>query len=246
MSEVDVLAVGAHPDDVEVGCGGVLALCVRAGARVAIADLSAGELSTKGDRDLRQREAQHAAKILGVASRVNVGLPDGNIGTDPAHRDAVVTMLRTLRPRLVVAPYPDDDRHPDHAAAGRLMRDTCFLAGVGRWGHGNPYRPARLHHYMLHHPFEPTYVVDVSGVWEQRMDAVAAYGSQFGSLPAGRHTAIDGGEFLALIAAKAVVYGAMVGVARGEPFHCVGPLGLDRLPDLPETPGRPPVYRSFV
>lgn len=244
--QLDVLAIGAHPDDVEVGCGGVLAACVRSGARVAIADLSGGELSTKGSPELRTREAQRAAEILGVSTRVNLGLPDGEIGTDPHHRDAVVTALRTMRPRIVLAPFHQDDRHPDHAAAGRLLRDACFFAGVARWGRGEPHRPARLHHYMLHHPFEPTYVVDVSDVWAQRMEAVAAYASQFGAASADRRTAVDGPEFLELLSARAVVFGAMIGVARGEPFHCTGPLGLDRLPDLRAVPDRPPVYRSFL
>ena len=246
MSEIDVLAVGAHPDDVEVGCGGVLALCSQAGMSVAIADLTAGELGTKGTPELRRREAECAAEILGVRTRVCLGLPDGGVGTDPAHREAVVGALRDLRPRLVLAPYPVDDRHPDHAAAGRLVRDACFLAGVVHWGTGEPYRPARLHHYMLHSLFEPTFVVDVSPVWDQRMAAVAAYASQFGVPAEEPRTAIDGEGFLGLLAARAVVHGAMIGVGRGEPFHCEGPVGLDRLPDLTSPPGEQPVYRSFI
>jgi len=240
---VDVLAVGAHPDDVEVGCGGVLALCTRAGMRVAIADLTAGELGTRGTRELRADEARRAGEILGVQSRVGLDLPDGGVGTDPEHRDAVVGLLRDLRPRLVLAPYSVDDRHPDHAAAGRLVRDACFLAGVAKWGDGERHRPARLHHYMLHSVFEPTYVVDVTPVWEQRAAAVAAFESQFSADPGDRRTAIDGG-FLDLLDARARVFGAMIGVARGEPFHVTGPLGLDRLPD--PASGEGPVYRSFL
>lgn len=246
MTTVDVLAVGAHPDDVEVGCGGVLALCARSGTRVAVADLSSGELSTRGTPQLREREAQRAAEILGIETRLSLGLPDGAIGTDPAHRDAVVGALRTLRPRIVLAPYHIEDRHPDHAATGRLVRDACFLAGTGRWGHGEPHRPAQLHHYMLHQLFEPSYVVDVSAVWEQRMAAVAAFASQFGAAPTDRRTAIDGSDFIDLLSARARVFGAMIGVARGEPFWCLGPVGLDRLPDRGPAPGGPPVYRSFV
>ena len=185
MTGIDVLAVGAHPDDVEVGCGGVLALCTRSGMRVAIADLTGGELGTQGTPELREEEARRAADVLGVTTRVNLGLPDGGVGTDPAQRSAVVTLLRTLRPRLVLAPYHLDDRHPDHAAAGRLMRDACFLGGVARWGEGEPHRPVRLHHYMLHHVFEPTYVVDVTPVWEQRTAAVAAFASQFAASAGG-------------------------------------------------------------
>jgi bacillithiol biosynthesis deacetylase BshB1 len=214
--------------------------------QVAIADLTAGELSTKGTPDLRQREAACAAEILGVRTRVCLGLPDGSVGTDPAHRQAVVGVLRELRPRLVLAPYPVDDRHPDHAAAGRLVRDASFLGGVVRWGEGEPHRPARVHHYMLHTVFQPTFVVDVSPVGEQRVAAVAAYESQFGAAPDGPRTAIDGGGFLGLLAARAVVHGAAIGVGHGEPFHCEGPVGLDRLPDLPAPPSDQPVYRSYI
>jgi bacillithiol biosynthesis deacetylase BshB1 len=241
---LDVLAVGAHPDDVEVGCGGVLALSTRAGMRVAIADLTGGELGTRGTRELRADEARRAGDILGVQTRITLDLPDGGVGTDPSHRAAVVGLLRELRPRLVLAPYHLDDRHPDHAAAGRLVRDACFLAGVAKWGDGEPHRPARLHHYMLHAVFEPSYVVDVTPVWEQRSAAIAAFESQFSSAPGERRTPIDGGGFLELLDARARVFGAMVGAVRGEPFSVTGPLGLDRLPDLPTAEG--PVYRSFL
>ena len=246
MTAVDVLAVGAHPDDVEVGCGGVLALCTGSGMRVAIADLTGGELGTQGTPELREEEARRAADVLGVTTRVNLGLPDGSVGTDPAHRTAVVGLLRTLRPRLVLAPYHLDDRHPDHAAAGRLMRDACFLGGVARWGEGEPHRPVRLHHYMLHHVFEPTYVVDVTPVWEQRTAAVEAFASQFAAAPGERRAAIADGGFLDLLAARALVFGAMIGAGRGEAFFCAGPLGLDRLPDVPAGPDGQPVYRSLV
>jgi len=241
---VDVLAVGAHPDDVEVGCGGVLALCTRAGMRVAIADLTRGELGTRGTPSLRADEARRAGEVLGVQLRVGLDLPDGGVGTDPEHREAVVGLLRDLRPRLVLAPYHLDDRHPDHAAAGRLVRDACFLAGLAQWGEGIPYRPARVHHYMLHAVFEPTFVVDVTPVWEQRTAAIAAFASQFAAAPGDRRTPIDGGGFLELLAARARVFGGMIGTARGEPFSCTGPLGLDRLPDLATDEG--PVYRSFL
>lgn len=247
MTGVDVLAVAAHPDDAEVGCGGVLALCSAAGTRVAIADLTAGELSTRGTLEQRRLEAHRAAEILGVVARVDVGLPDGGVGEDPAHRAAVVTVLRELRPTVVLAPYHRDDRHPDHAAAGRLVREACFFAGVARWGEGAPHRPALVHHYMLHHTFEPTFVVDVSTVWAQRVAALAAYESQFGGVAAERTSAISGGAFLDMLAARATVHGAMIGVERGEAFHCEGPLGLDSLPGLraAREPG-PPVYRAFL
>lgn len=247
MTGVDVLAVAAHPDDAEAGCGGVLALCTRAGAAVAIADLTAGELSTSGTPELRQAEARRAADLLGIATRVAVGLPDGRLGTDPAHRDAVVDLLRATRPRVVLAPYHVDDRHPDHAAAGRLVREAAFLAGVGRYGSGPPHRPARVYHYAVHHAFVPSFVVDVTPVWEQRTAAVHAYASQFGGPEAERRTAIGGTVFLDVLAARAAVHGASIGVARGEAFHCTGPVGLQALPGVGDPPADgPPVYSAFL
>lgn len=246
MTGIELLAVGAHPDDVEVGCGGVLALSAAAGIVVGIADLSRGELSTRGTPTLRAQEARHAAELLGVTARVTLDLPDGAIGTDPRHREAVVDALRTMRPRTVLAPYPYEDRHPDHAAAGRLVREACFLAGVGRWGTGSPHRPTQLYHYMLHHPFAPTFVVDVTPVWEQRTNALAAYASQFGGSAGERRTAIDGPDFLDLLAARATVHGGLVGVARGEAYHCAGPVGLTGLPELTPRSGAPPMYRSVL
>lgn len=249
MSPVDVLAVAAHPDDAEVGCGGALALCARDGARTAIADLTSGELSTSGTPELRRAEAEEARRILGVTTRLTVGLPDGSIGSDAEQRGAVVEVIRRLRPKIVLAPYPVDDRHPDHAAAGRLVRDACFLAGVSKTGEGAPHRPDRVYHYMLHHVFEPTFVVDVSSVWEQRRAAIAAYRSQFGQPPSSHRTAIAGEPFMDFLDARAVVHGAMVGVARGEAFHCAGPLGLDVLPGIPSRPAPDnglPVYRTSL
>lgn len=246
MSSVDVLAVAAHPDDAEVGCGGVLALCARSGARTAIADLTGGELSTQGTPELREREAREAGEILGVATRVSVGLPDGSVGVGADHRDAVVELIRRFRPRIVLSPYPVDDRHPDHAAAGRLVRDACFFAGVAKRASGEPHRPDRLYHYMLHHLFEPTFVVDVTPVWKQRLAAIEAYRSQFGHAATEQRTAIGGSSFREFLAARAAVHGALIGVPRGEAYYCVGPVGLDGLPGpVSPPPGDgPPVYRA--
>ena len=176
---VDVLAVAAHPDDVEFGCGGTLLLAAGAGLRVVVADLTAGELSTRGDRETRERERRRATELLGLTGRECVGLPDGRVGCEPEHRDAVVAVIRRLQPRAVLAPYTED-RHPDHAAAGRLVRDACFFAGVAKAGPGAPHRPRRVYHYMLHQPFEPVFVVDVSAVWDRRLQVATAYESQIG------------------------------------------------------------------
>jgi N-acetylglucosamine malate deacetylase 1 len=239
---VDLLAVGAHPDDVEMGSGGTLLIAAEAGMRTGIVDLTDGEASTRGSPEIRAQERDRATELLGVTTRQGLGLEDGTVGTEPDHRLALVRTIRDLRPRVVVAPYPED-RHPDHAAAGRLAREACFLAGVGRIGEGEPHRPARLCHYMGHHPFTPSFVVDVSSVWDRKMSAVRAYESQFGgdTEPA---TQIGGPRFLEFLEARASVHGAMIGVDRGEPFHQPGPVALASLPGM--DPAEPvPGYGMF-
>lgn len=246
MTPVDLLAVAAHPDDAEVGCGGALVRAADAGLRVAVADLTRGELSTSGDVERRARERDAASDLLGLSRRLSLGLPDGRLGSEPSHRDAVVELLRQTRPRVVLAP-PVEDRHPDHAAAGRLVREACFYAGVAKLGSGAPHRPDRLYHYALHHPLEPTFVLDVTAVWERRMAAVLAYESQFGAGDGDPDTPLRGGSFVDFLVARAAFYGSLVGVARGEPFASRGPLRLDALPGL-EPPAPPPAggYRAIL
>ena len=243
---VDVLAFGAHPDDVEIGCGGALILAAGAGLRVAAADLTRGELATRGSVDERERERTAAARILGLCERVSLGLPDTRLGTDPGHRDAIVSLLRAWTPWIVLAPYAED-RHPDHAACGRLVREACFLAGVRKAGTGAPHHPRRLYEYMTHQPFEPSFVVDISVVWDRRSSAVSAYRSQFGVADAPL-TQIGSPRFLELLETRASFYGAMIGAARGEPFYCRGPLAMTMLPEQDGGRNRAPlpIYRPFL
>jgi bacillithiol biosynthesis deacetylase BshB1 len=246
---VDLLAVGAHPDDAEVGCGGVLASAALGGVRVAVADLTAGELATQGSPQTRRREARRAATILGLHERVALEIPDGWVGTEPGHREEAVALIRDLRPRVVLAPYTAD-RHPDHAAAGRLIREACFLASLGKFSSGSPHRPAALYHYTVHHPLVPSFVVDVTAVWSQKMDAVRAYRSQFEPAPHGGGTEIGSEGFLAFLEARSRFYGAMIGVEHGEAFFSQGPIALEALPGLhrvdADGPPRPPGYRAFA
>jgi bacillithiol biosynthesis deacetylase BshB1 len=246
-STVDLLAIAAHPDDAEVGCGGALILAGNSGLRVAVVDLTRGERSTSGTPEQRDEESARAAELLGLSRRVGLDLPDVRLGTDPAHRDALVGILRELRPRIVLAPHTED-RHPDHAAAGRLAREAAFVAGVAEVGSGEPHRPHRLYHYLLHHPFEPTFVLDVSAVWDRRMQAVRAYESQFGRPPEHQRTEIGGRGFLELLDARGTHYGAMVGAVRGEPYRSEGPLRATTLPELHETSATtvPRGYRSYL
>jgi bacillithiol biosynthesis deacetylase BshB1 len=203
--------------------------------RTAIVDLSDGELSTNGTRATRAGERDAATELLGLATRVSLGLPDGAIGCDASHGEAVVGVLRELRPRIVLAPFPSD-RHPDHAATGRLVQEASFLAGVAKHApRARPHRPRRVYSYMLHHVFEPSAVVDVTPVWERRAALVDVYESQWAEAADAAPTAINDPHFRKLLEARATVYGAMVGVAYGEPFHVAGPLRLHELPELAGT-----------
>ncbi len=242
---LDILAFSPHPDDADLGCGGSLILAADKGLRVAIADLSAGEMSSRGTPEQRQQEKKKAADLLGLWARLPVGLPDTEIGTDPAHRWPVIQLIRATRPRIVLAPYWTD-RHPDHAAAGKLVQEACFFARVSKVGAGRPHQPEWLFYYMLHHPFQPSFVVDVSTVWDRKMEALAAYRSQFQSEGSGLETAISRPEFMRFLEARAIWFGAMIGAAYGEPFLTPGPVPLGELPGIDgplRGPGDLPPYR---
>lgn len=242
---IDVLAFSPHPDDVEFFCAGSMLLAARAGLKTAIVDLTEGELSTNGDPARRSAERDAATELLALETRVSLGLPDGSLGTDGSHRDAVVEMLRELAPRVVLAPYWED-RHPDHEAAGRIVREACFFSGVEKYGAGPAHRPRRVYWYMLHHVFEPSLVIDVGPVWEQRRRLFEAYPSQLSANGDSDPSAINDGGFAEMLRARATCYGAMVGVGYGEPFHVAGPLKLRSLPDL-EIAGNPGLrYQSYV
>jgi bacillithiol biosynthesis deacetylase BshB1 len=246
VGNVDLVAFSAHPDDVELFCAGTLLLAADSGLRTAIVDLTEGELSTNGDPVRRAAERVAASELLGLTARVSLGLPDGALGVDAdEHREAVAETLRQLRPRVVLAPYWDD-RHPDHAAAGRLTREACFLAGLEKFGAGSAHRPQRVYGYMLHHAFEPSVVIDVSAVWEQRRDLLEVYVSQVVSSAHTVPTPINDGRFAEMLHARATWFGAMVGVAKGEPFRVEGPLLLRSLPELDAAAVQAPSYQAYV
>jgi len=244
---LDILAIAAHPDDAELGCGGSLLLAARKGLSVAIADLSAGEMSSRGNVASRQVEANNAARILGLKERRNLGLPDSKIGENSSHSLSVlIQLIRETRPRIALAPYWED-RHPDHEATGRLVKEACFFAGVAKVGDGEPYRPSRLFFYMLSYPFTPAFVLDISEVWEHKMEAIRAYQTQFQSSEDGIHTAISEPGFLKLVEARAIWFGSMIGVAYGEPYYMPGPVPMVELPDITSSASdkRLPLYTMF-
>ena len=230
MDPVDVLAFSPHPDDAEIGCGGALALAADRGLRVAIADLTEGERASRGSPAGRGEEKEAAARTLRLCSRIGVGLADGEIDRSPGALRRIVEVIREARPHTVLGP-PLQDRHPDHEAAGRLVREASFEAGLARVGEGRPHRPGRLFHYMVHSPFEPSFVVDCTEVWAQKQAAVRSYRSQFSPDGDDPTTALSSGDFLELLEVRGRWFGAMIGASYGEPFLTRGPVPLRRLPE---------------
>ncbi len=234
--KLDVLALGAHPDDVELGCGGTLALLARRGRRVGIAHLTRGEAGTRGSEAERLAEAERAAEALGAVALEFLDCGDGGLRTGAAEEDAVIALLRRLRPELVLGP-PPVDRHPDHGRACRLVEAACFYSGLASRGEGRPHRPAAAWSYMGHDSFEPDLVVDVGEAWEAKVAALDAYESQLHQLGADRRepaTKVASPEFRLAVEGRARHFGLLIGAAFGEPFSSRLPVAVrDPLAVLP-------------
>ncbi|MFN7942282.1 MAG: bacillithiol biosynthesis deacetylase BshB1 [Thermoanaerobaculia bacterium] len=226
---LDVLAIGSHPDDVELGCGATLAKLARAGRRVGILHLTAGEAGTRGTVEERRREAERAAEALGVATLEFLALGDGALRSGPDEEDELIEVLRRLRPELVLGPTPAD-RHPDHGRAHRLVADACFYAGLARRGAGTPHRPAAVFAYMQHDPFAPSFVVDVTATWPAKMAALDAYESQIhregGAARREPATLVASRGFRLAIEGRARHFGQLAGGEFGEPFWSRLPLAV--------------------
>jgi len=182
--KLDILAIGAHPDDVEMSCGATIAKEIAAGKKVGILDLTSGELGTRGNAELRKEEAAEAASILGVSVRENLKLPDGFFENNKESQIAVINMLRKYKPEIVLCGAVDD-RHIDHGKGSKLVSDACFLSGLRRietkfeGKDQEHWRPEHVYHYIQWKDLEPDFVVDVTGFMEQKLTAVYAYKSQF-------------------------------------------------------------------
>jgi bacillithiol biosynthesis deacetylase BshB1 len=223
MSEaLDVLAIMAHPDDAELLCGGALIKSARRGERAGVLDLTRGESGTHGSADVRQREAERASEIMGLAARRNVGLPDAALENNLEARRAVVAVLRELRPRIVVTHWREG-RHPDHRVAARLAFDACYLAGLANFdAPGDPHRPFKVVEATAFREDAepPSFVVDVTEEMDRKIEALRAYDSQFD-----RQTAMGevfpGGDrpLYDQIRAKCAHYGSLIRVRYGEPFR---------------------------
>jgi len=228
MTEVDLLAFGAHPDDVEMIAGGTLAKMIDRGRRVVIADLTRGEMGTRGDAEKRAREAKGAADLLGATERINLDMGDGVLEDTLENRARLIETVRRYRPALVLCHWRED-LHPDHAAAGRMMEGIMYSAGFKKFpAGGEPFRPKAFLFFMGHIPFTPSFVVDTSDHFAKKMEAVKAYTSQLHD-PASteRPTGISRPDFLLRIEARDRHFGGLIERVYGEPFKVKRALPVD-------------------
>jgi bacillithiol biosynthesis deacetylase BshB1 len=217
---VDVLAIAAHRDDVELTCGGTLLRAADRGQRTAVIDLTQGEMGTRGSAALRAEEAERAAAVLGLAARENLALPDAGITNTPETRAALARLIRRLRPRVVLAPSPWA-RHPDHRVAAELVRDACFVAGLAKVAPDVPrHRPRKVIHCITYREdaVKPTFVVDVSDVFERKMEAIRCYGSQFDEAIQAGEVYPNGEPLYDIVRHQAAHYGSLIRTRYGEPF----------------------------
>lgn len=216
---VDVLAIGAHPDDVDMTCGGTLAKLVGRGRSVAMLDLTRGEMGTRGTPELRAQEARAAAEVLGVNERITLDFGDGRLENNAENRRKVIEEVRRLRPILILTHYWED-LHPDHAAAGQIVRSIMYPVGFANYpAEGEPYRPNEVLFFMAHTPFEPSFIVDVDDFHERKMEAIRRFGSQiYQDDTDDPPTQISQPDFLTRLEARARHYGSLIGRSFGEPF----------------------------
>ena len=231
---LDVLAIMAHPDDVELTCGGTLLASVARGRRVGIADLTAGETGSRGTVAIRAEEAQHASRILGVSVRENLHLPDAHLVNTPEARDVVIRAIRRHRPTIVIT-HARQGRHPDHIAAAQLVRDACFLSGLKNLVPDMPaFRPRKVLHALSFREDAvlPSFVVDISDVFEQKLAAIRCYHSQFDGLTQAGEVYPNGEPLADVIRHQAAHYGTMIRARYGEPFHTTETLRVEDIASL--------------
>jgi N-acetylglucosamine malate deacetylase 1 len=231
---IELLAIFPHPDDAELGCGGTLAKAAAAGHRVGIVDLARGEMASRGTVELRGQESQRAAKVLGVCTRENVGLPDAGLRNDPATREQVALVIRRLRPRVVIAPALDG-RHPDHRVAAQLIRDACFVAGLAKIApEVEKHRPLKILHCLTHRQdfVRPTFVVDVSAELERKLEAIRCYESQFAGLTQAGEVYPNGESLEEIIRHHAAYYGSLIRRRYGEPYFTTEMMAVDDVMSL--------------
>lgn len=231
MSSLDILAIGAHPDDVEIGAAGSLILAAKEGKRVGILDLTYAELSSNGTVERRQQEAAAADEVMGVAARYNFGLPDRGLeAVRESAIERVVKLIRETRPAIVLAPYYAD-RHPDHESVSRIVREAVFNAGIRKYLPEPSllaYRPSQFLYYFINSTVTPQVVVDITGVYSQKMEALRCYRSQFELEEGSVQTPLTNG-YLESVEYRERLFGQQAGVAYAEGFVSAAPYVLKSL-----------------
>jgi len=231
---ITVLAVAAHRDDVELTCGGTLLRAAAAGHATGILDLTEGEMGTRGSAELRAQEAARAADVLGVSVRQNLGLPDAGIVNTPETRRLVAVVIRRLRPRIVIAPALMG-RHPDHRETAALVRDACFVAGLQKIDPDTPkHRPLKVIHCVTYREdfSKPTFVVDISDVFEKKLDAIRCYASQFEGVTQAGEVYPNGEPLFDVVRHHAAHYGSMIRTRYGEPYFTYETMRVDDIGTL--------------
>jgi bacillithiol biosynthesis deacetylase BshB1 len=238
IMKTDILAFGAHPDDVELSCSGTILKHISDGKKVVIIDLTKGELGTRGNAEIRAKEADEASKILGVRIRENMNMDDCFFKNSKENQMALVVKIRKYQPEIVLA-NAVIDRHPDHSKAAKLVSDACFLAGLikiksfDESAEQLPWRPKVVYHYLQDRYMKPDFVVDISDFMEQRMKSIKAYKSQvFDENSKEPETAISSKQFLDSVYYRNLEMGRMIGVKYGEAFVTERFVGVKNLFDL--------------
>lgn len=238
--KLDILAIGVHPDDVELGCSGTVINEVKLGKKVGVLDLTQGELGTRGTIETRYAEAAASAELMGIHWRGNLKLRDGFFRNDEDSQLKLISTIRKFQPDIVLA-NALTDRHPDHGRAGRLIADACFLSGLSKiqtLDEGKPqerWRPRQILHYLQDWYHEPDLIIDISDVFDQRMKAIDAYSTQFHTGPnadQGPQTYISTPDFREAVIARARMLGKRIGVKFGEGFITEKKIGIRNLDAL--------------
>lgn len=237
--KLDILVFAAHPDDAELGCAGTILAHIASGRTVGIVDLTRGELGTRGTPEIRAAEAEAASKVLGLSIRENLDFADGFFQNDKAHQLKIVEKIRQYQPEIVLmnAIY---DRHPDHGRGSQVVSEACFLAGLkmietfGADGEKQEaWRPKSVYHFIQDRYIKPDVVVDITPYWEQKVESIKAFKSQFYNPDdASANTYISSPEFMEFIEARAKEYGHAIGATYGEGFTVERLIGVKNLFDL--------------
>jgi bacillithiol biosynthesis deacetylase BshB1 len=230
--KVDILAFGVHPDDVELGCSGTLIASITQGKKVAVVDLTRGELGTRGTAETRKTEAANAAKVMGVHARENLNMADGFFQDDEAHIKKVITVIRKYQPEIVLCNAPED-RHPDHGRSSKLVSDAAFFSGLRKIETilnneaQQEWRPNYVFHYIQDRYLKPDFLFDISDYYEQKIKSVLCYTTQFNSTDISEpQTYISTPDFIDVIKARALMFGKRIGVKYAEGYLTTKMIGV--------------------